>query len=297
MKTRLLLILLLSHLISYGQSFEMFVDSTKLWSTLWWSGFPPPYWECTSYTWFHGDIVIGPYHYMEVYDETMCGYIREDSTNKVFYRYCPESDTLERLLYDFGAEAGDTLEIFPPAIYPDSLTFIVESIDSVWVCNRFMKIIQLTGDSGDTWIEGIGSIVYGVMMPGVFFVGVSNSFYCYIQNDTIKYSSSFTSPCEPCPTDTLCCYIPMGINEAEPENPHVTVIPNPVTSTSVLTIGGAAGKDFLIEIYSLTGEKIRTAAVKNRRLLINRTDFTPGLYIYRLYTREKPVISGKFVVE
>ena len=89
----------------------------------------------------------------------------------------------------------------------------------------------------------------------------------------------------------------MGINEAEPENPHVTVIPNPVTSTSVITIESAADKDLVFEIYSLTGEKIRTAAVKNGRLLINRTDFTPGLYIYRLYTRETNVICGKFIVE
>lgn len=292
MKIKWIFFLLLCHSITEAQPLERLVDENKLWSTLWQSGFnPPPYFEYTSYTGFSGDVEIGPYHYMEVSDLHASGYIREDSTNKVFFIDNEYPTEMGRLLYDFGAKVGDTVEIFPPGSGSGwSLISVVDNVDSVWVCDRFKKRIFW---ADDIWVEGIGSIVNGVMMPGVKYVGVGNSFYCYIENDTIKNPES---DCVPCP-DT-CCYVDyVKVDETEPDRIDVTIFPNPVCSVSILTIDGAAGKVYAIEIYAVTGEKVRTDEVRDGQMLISRAGYRPGLYLFRLFNGGMKITCGKFMVK
>lgn len=292
MKINLLFILLLCPLFSIGQQNELLVDTTKMWSTLWQSasGGPPPYYKSTSYLKFADDTLIGTIQYKKVYSSldsihsvwTATGYfIREDSLNKVYYRTL--SDPTQILLYDFNAQVGDSLTV------NNAPVMVVDSIDSVFMADKYRKRFFLS-PGGEIWVEGIGSLC-GLLCSGFSTIlGGDYDLLCYYESGILKYSN---------PDFSACFYNNIGINEANPVAAKVNLYPNPVTSTSVFIIGNPlAGKNYTLELYSIMGAKIKTIPLNaDGQALIFKSDFTVGLYLYRLTTSGLTVGTGKFLVE
>lgn len=296
MKTRLLFILLLARAISYGQATEMLVDTSKSWSNLKQSasGSPPPHSQLTSFIKFSGDTLIGLYHFNKVLESTdpqqanytIIGFIREDSTNKVFYRRL--QDSTAKLLYNFRAAVGENIEV--TGVIPFTLTLTVEAIDSIFIHNKYLKRMTLSGYGcwNEQWIEGIGSLC-GVLKCGAHcLTGVDYQLLCYYENDSLKYQN---------PNYGFCYYNNVGINVFGTNNIKVNISPNPVISTSLLTIESNHRKDCILEIYSITGISIKTFVIRNNQLLINKNDFVSGLYMYRIIYPDLEIINGKFIIE
>ncbi len=196
--------------IIYGQSL---VIENRTWSNTWIGTEHGDHFH-SYYIKFEGDIFINNSVYKKIYkseDESqltwkLYGYIREDSSKKVFiYDDYYQAD---QLLFDFDLQLGDS--ILPPG-----------SPYYLYVCDiRYVTYGQLTdtlkqidfSDRSDCsrpsmrWIEGIGSP--GGILDGLTEYGiccVENHLVCFYENDTLKYSNPGFSTCFPYQTDD---YIP-----------------------------------------------------------------------------------------
>ena len=214
---------MLGCLVSYGQITEVLVDTNKLWSNLFdtHTGGPPPYYLSTTFIKFSGDTVINGTYFKKVLatkDSLLsnffnAGYIHEDSMNKVLY-YSPYYSSI-RLLYDFNAKVGDTIDIG----YSTPIPLVVDTVDSIFIYNQYLKrmVLSLHGSSGEQWIQGIGSLC-GVLNSGAYFtVGAFHELLCYYENDTLKYSN---------PAYTNCYYNTVGVNNIFPVKHEVCLYPN-----------------------------------------------------------------------
>jgi len=294
MRIKLIVILLFSQIMSFGQSSDFLVDTNKIWSHLHISpdlGDPSPHTWTTDFITFRQDTIININHYKKVFHALdsnhlvwgCIGFIREDSASKVFYKSVQDSS--ERLLYDFGAQVGDTVTI------DNGLTFdlIVDSIDSIFVYNKYMKRI-LFQMSPEIWIEGIGSMA-GVLQSGLsLLTGQIDELLCYYENDTLKLSNTYYQE---------CFYNNVGINEIEKNEIKTKLYPNPVVGTSTFLIEGNPDKKyFVLEIYSVIGTRIKTIIINNdKQTVIRKSDFSSGLYFYKLTSHETEIKTGKFEIE
>jgi len=282
-KIKILFILLSLNFTLFSQNTETNVDTNKLWSNLHIITTFPLFKE-TNYIKFSEDTVIGSYHYKKVLNSTdslqsvwsEVGYIRENQEKMVFYRTL--NDTTNRLMYDFSAQIGDSLFV---NIFHKLL--VVESIDSVFIYNKYRKRITF---NNDIWVEGIGSVL-GVMNCGRSNIsGAEYNLLCFWENDTLKYHNP----------DFSACYLStVNIFNYSRGNIQISVYPNPVSSNSVLKIDNLNTPDNTIEIYSVLGQKVKTIVV-DKQVIIRKSDFQRGLYIYKLITKSR-LYTGKFEVE
>lgn len=293
MKTKLLFILLFSQLASFGQQTEKLVDTTKLWSHLYMTpspGGPPPHTMTSDYIKFSQDTLVGFNYYKKVLRSTdtnhltwtYLGIIREDSTDKIYYQGL--QDSIERLLYDFNAQVGDTITINNGVISE----LVVDSIDSIFVYSKFLK--RIIFQNSEIWIKGIGSLC-GVLQSGrSSIVGTLDELLCYYKNDTLEYSNLYY---------TNCYYNNVGVADFEKNKITINLFPNPVTETSVFIIENNQDQDhYIMEIYTTIGARIRTMTInKGDKTFINKADFASGLYIFRLITPKSSIVTGKFEIE
>jgi hypothetical protein len=129
------------------------------------------------------------------------GFLREDTAGKVYALQVPLVDgsgSNEVLLYDFGLDTGDSIEI------QGGYYIKVDSVENVAYAGGLNKNIFLPG--GNRWIEGIGStegLLQGI--PGMMMVGEYRYLVCCSSGEEILYKNS----------DFLNCYV-----EHSPVNEH-----------------------------------------------------------------------------
>jgi hypothetical protein len=240
-----------------AQTYYPLVDTTKLWSNLWYSdpgGSSYPVTYETNFIKFSLDTTIGLHSYKKVFQATdsshsswsEIGYIRENSSKKVYYQGIP--DTIERLYYDFGASVGDTInDTINSWLIRKS---VVATIDSVFIGNKYLKRFVLTyvnECSGEQWVESIGSLC-GVLESGTYCnTGGTFRLLCYYENDTLEYSNPNFAGCYYNGTDD-------GFVTIELNGLKVNILPNPVTD-EIQVISNQRSVNS-VEIYNILGEKI-----------------------------------------
>jgi hypothetical protein len=297
MKQLLLFFLVFFNAVSFGQSFEKIIDSTKIWVTLMSCG-PPGCLLQSTFQKFSGDTIIGTQHFIKYYksnDSLMMqfihsGYVCEDTDSKVYFRNI--TGTQNYLIYDFQAEAGDTLNIW-------GANLIVDTIDSVQIGGSLRKRLKLHPEfSGyqEYWIEGIGSkqgVLYGYT---VGYVGCGYRLQCYFKNDTLLYHNDDAVYCYPFPIDN--CYINyVGISEPERLVPKLCIMPNPVTTNSIVQIKSNDQKDNAFDVYDLLGAKVgKVSTNNNSQIIIRKSDFKSGMYFIRGKIEGLDVFE-KFIVQ
>jgi hypothetical protein len=276
----------------YGQDSKTYVDTNKLWSVYWdYSGEGLQGDNYTYYIKFTEDTNITSNTYKKVMrsnDEFhqswfKYGYIRETLDKKIYY-LTSNHDTLEKLLFNENANIGDTLLLYY-GTYPCSI-YVIDSIDSVLIGDQYRKRFN-PQMIYNTWVEGVGSTA-GFDSTGVFtcWVGGLRELLCFTENDTLKYSNPYYS---------FCYQGTDKIKESSFNNIRISILPDPVTSSSVFKIDYVLYSDNIIDIYSFTGQKIKTISL-DKQTTINKSDFLSGLYIYKLITKSG-IITGKFEVE
>ncbi|NOZ45704.1 MAG: T9SS type A sorting domain-containing protein [Chlorobi bacterium] len=281
---------------------KIIVDTNKIWSVITYFYYP---WSAeTNFIRFTIDTIIGNNSYKKVIRSsnesqinwTFFGYIREDSTKKVFYRL--NENKTEKLIYDFNVQLYDTITVFSLYNFEnetfDSLIYIVSSIDSLLIGDSYKKQFHLDYFEShvqehdiEQWIEGMGSMS-GILHNETVLVGRDGfSLLCFTENDTLQFiKSNYTS----------CYYEYSGIEIKNSQKLKVYITPNPVKSTSVLSIvGNIDSKEIKLEIFNMSGELIINKMIKNS-FIIKKSDFEPGLYIYKVIDSKGKYFEGKIMV-
>jgi len=239
---------------------------------------------------------------------TNIGYIYEDSSHKVFYLY----DTLEMILYDFGANLHDTLTITCP--YFDPLTFnlefyhklemIVNNIDYVYLENSLRKRIKLkpicSSEIYTTWIEGIGDM-QGVLKSciqvnciGDSIIGIWQGaplfeLLCCQLDDSLTYINQ---------NYNTCYYYSMaGMNTKSEQSIEYLIYPHPVKNLSTLEIINSHKGRKQFEIYSLSGCKVAAMSTNDNKFFIDRKLFSRGLYTFKLILGNGQYKVGKLMIQ
>lgn len=77
----------------------------------------------------------------------------------------------------------------------------------------------------------------------------------------------------------------------------VQVYPNPASSVVNFSLTANPGKEYILEVYDITGKKMNTYTVRNNFASINTSNYAPSLYIYRLCDQNGEQMNiGKFSV-
>lgn len=190
------------------------------------------------------------------------------------------------LLYDFGAVAGDTLELGYLAYNGLPLKMIIDSTSTITINGQLKKLQYVTcGDGiviefGGKVIEGIGNTEY--MFPRLDGY-LDGPLRCYEDNILGLFLSPFH-------TNNgwdfqNCEQIITGINDL-----HVTetikIYPNPVTSSFSLTNLDRATE---FKIFDIHGRKVMSGIV-NFTQVIKIENLPKGLYFLRLQNSKLSII-------
>lgn len=284
----------ISFLFCFTLSAQTFVSENKMWSNTWIGtdfGWPYGVQYQSYYIKFKGDTLINDMIYKNILrsdDENHTnwysyGAIREDSTKKV-YTYNTNDQPGDVLLYDFGVDVGDTIEVNQWS------TFRVTDIDMVKFGNLKDSIRQFVLNDYYVWLEGIGSItsdVGGVLigLPVIDMVGKYRDIVCYYENDTLKYSNTKFESCFP-------NHIVHGIKENETE------IPKAFYSNGLITISynNINTSESRLMIHSITGITICDIPLNSLgETVISARKYPPGCYVYSIMI-DKQLFNGKIVI-
>jgi hypothetical protein len=275
MKQKILLTLICAVIVQFcfGQEYHKLVDTNKLWSVLLINGVNP-YYKSTHFIKFKGDTIINDTMYKKVLkaeDEfhnnwELNGFIREDSTQKVYYKY--NSAANEKLIYDFQPNINDTFYF----TQYDYLT--VCGFDSIKINDQYRKVINLYCPSApsitEKWIEGIGS-TEGVIYSGYSLItGSDFELLCFYENDTLSYIDSSYNE---------CYYNTYGVIENISVNSPFIIYPNPATQNINISFNNQQNMPYTFELYNYYGEIIF------KKQIINSTSFelsniSNGIYFY-----------------
>ena len=263
----------------YGQEYHKIVDTNKVWSIIdeYTAGGGQPYSQFIKFT---TDTLIGSYNYKKVLrssDSTQTvwshiGFIREDSTAKVYYM---DNSYLEGLIYDFNVNINDTINIYNPLVCFDSsnMVCIVEQIDSIFIYNNYRKQIHILSAFGsEVWIEGIGSN-RGILYTNQCIVGNLFKLLCFYENDTLKYIN---------PDYDSCFYPFVNINENENEKPVLLI---DLENNSYIIQAKSSIEE--VTIYNVLGKKMGQYNPFSNQCKINMSLFSSGIYFITCKTSNK----------
>lgn len=218
-----------------------------------------------------GDTTINDQSYAKLYDVVFefdgedliddtiptpqyAGAIRADDS-LVFYIF--PGETLDKLLYDFSVEVEESIDL-PNTTQGNEGTYSVTEIDSVEVNGSLRKRIFLDnifGGTDDVWIEGLGSVKYGLLDRGLGAVfDYGSSLRCIHDLDAdFTFKPSPNGPCTMAITG--CDLLNAAVDRTGP-GWSVRVFPNPVEDRLQIDLP-LDGADWQIELWTLDGRRLR----------------------------------------
>lgn len=290
-------LIIFNSFVANAQSYHSFIHDLAVWVELEATGACDPGNNCVQFyetIWImSGDTLINNLEYKKLYFEVVAygenigawgcwlqpfwtdgvfwqqylfGFIREDSTKKVFLIANPEVTppvmcavtdfSAEKILYDFDLHVGDTVSWKP-------FNNVVTDIDSVLAPNgAFLRRISF-GSAEFGWTEGLGSGIafFGSYMPQPFECG------CYLE---CAAASELSLP------GTLLCNFPVGITDPIFTN-KLSAYPNPAKNT--ITLGGTKPNE-VVYVSNLMGEIVMEQTV-GANVTLNIQSLIPGIYFLR----------------
>jgi hypothetical protein len=296
-KPALILLLVTVVSSSWTQNYHTLVDTNKIWSIA--HSWGQPFVHTSDYIKFLGDTTFNGYQYKQVWKTTdtllenwtSYGYIRED--NKQVYYLSWTGGTPNNLIYDFGADAGDTVYLFSD---PMGIYYVVDSVDSyTFLTGEIRKRINLSSYSAsgslncnDTWIEGMGSL-YGILQSGLCgMVGDNPQLLCFHENDTLKYfNNNFDH-----------CYIVTAIDAQETVTGRIRLFPNPSKGVIFLHVNDPLILPLTVTLFDPLGKQIYEKQVTEPEFKFNLNGLTSSsLIFYQLTGPTGFAGSGKILVQ
>ncbi len=224
------------------------------------------------------DTLIGAYTFTKLF---RCGTDYKGAVldvDSVVY-FVPDGQTVPYTLYDFRAEAGDTLNgIYtefgigedPGAIF----SVYVLAVDSVLYGDNYRKRIHFNKGA---WIEGVGN-TNGLFKETFENISGYNTYLeCMSSNDTTYIYNG-----EPSFSLTGC---PLNLSvDIAKEQVNLTVYPNPSSGLFYIDIA-EIGTIQAIELSAANGKKINVPYIKNgANYTVNLSGFAAGIYILSVQT-------------
>lgn len=78
----------------------------------------------------------------------------------------------------------------------------------------------------------------------------------------------------------------------------VQVAPNPMQQQAIISLEGADEVVYQFELYSITGQLVRTLAITgNTQTYLERENLPAGLYVYRVSAKGVPLQEGKIIMQ
>jgi hypothetical protein len=186
----------------FGQSLNL-LNTERLWSNLVNSNQSENCCFSTDFIKFSGDTTIQSKDYKKVLQSNdslksnwnIIGYVREELSFGLFFK---NMQGKEGLLYKYDAKLNDTIIIVNTTLTHDTVSLIVNSVDSVLMNGSKKRRISLSYLQNpaltDTWIEDIGSLK-GILKSGYFIVGGIPKLLCCYQNEVLLYKDSDYENC------------------------------------------------------------------------------------------------------
>lgn len=187
------------------------------------------------------------------------GGIREDSMKRVWF---VQPGGTEWLYYDFGLNVGDTFCFdYLDYLGANAGCWEVQWTDSTWIDGRYRRAIYF-GAGGQTWIEGIGSLI------GWFEWETMGSWgwnlLCYREGNKQLYGSNY------CHCNT---YGGNGVDA--PDSIRFKVSPNPARDR--LNVSGINGNDAWYELSFVSGQSVSGGNIGTQP--IHLPEVSPGVYV------------------
>jgi len=255
----------------------------------------------TSFLHTEGDTLMNEKHYKKLVScvdslcrkESLRSYIREDA-GRVFLA----NKTEELLQFDFNLQKGDTMimDFMQDVMRYTRMYIRVDSVKSLVFQDQKWRIVQYVTvfdyyksklserSKSDVFVEGIGSLKFGLEYPMGLFVtgdeGCSPALLCFYSGENLIYSN----------TEINNCYLSTGLLQLlQPE--LIQVSTNIPGMLEIQLIEAKTGRLF---IFDLNGKQILGQAV-------NQSDAqfclpSVGVYLYRFVSDKGKVQTGKVLV-
>lgn len=222
-------------------------------------------------------------------------YLRED---RYFY------GLKQGLMYDFGAETGDSIWLLAPEDITTDIDSFLHVIDSVKYVNcGFADSIKMIYHTAlydpnlsfpfysDVWIEGIGSIWHGFFpLACVDVISPLCEIYHLIHYAT--YNGEWIEP-----RHVMCEEILTSVEQLIERNLSTVISPNPVQGDKILRIMPVDYKLDKIIVYDASGQQVMDVPTTDRsemKLDLSRLD--TGLYFIKLFSQAGRIDVKKVVV-
>ena len=92
---------------------------------------------------------------------------------------------------------------------------------------------------------------------------------------------------------TIGC--PNGIADNYSEN-NITVFSNPFSTQATFSLSKEV-KDGLLVIYNIVGKEIRAINFSGDQIIVEKENISNGIYFYKIFTDNKALATGKFIIQ
>jgi hypothetical protein len=258
------------------------------------------YFSVSSYKlWFQGDTTIDSKKYKKVFQQrwdsiadlnkaTYYAAVREDTLNERIY-CIQKDDGIERLIYDFSLNEGDTATIYSfwPFGTPVKKLIKVKNVDSIQISGQFRKRINLdpyvNSNYSESWIEGIGS-TFGLFFPSAYGwadLGIPKLLCVHLNNAIIYQTSNY-------------CYKELLVGVFENTQDVFKIYPSPVKNILNIERGENLGNQFQYYIINNQGVIVKEGVLPPD--FIDISFLKEGLYIISLFNETMSLrYSNKFI--
>lgn len=281
--------------VLHAQTYVPFPTANAVWTERTGNGEQAPSFYC--YGLKNSDTTINSVTYHKLYrsndltfsEDEFFGGLREDA--KRIYLH---TGGAEKLIYDFNLMQGDTF--FNPGSGENG---VVTMIDSVDVSGQYRKRYSFARlDAGGLpwmgyWIEGIGNSGLGGL---IHTFALQPTCDCAINNLCLRLDNIWIYH-NPTFSTINCDASILSLHNPDARRKVAVIAPNPVMDVSRLVIEGNVKADRL-DVYDSRGWKVRSYVTGGKKeVLIDRQEYAPGLYLYRLSGLEQLMGTGKFTVK
>ncbi len=274
--------------ISFAQNnYSHFPDSNAVWSI----------WDRKITV--NGDTTINGFQYKKYYNTDSIfsnpfylAALREDVTTQKVFAFHP-TDSVERILYDFSATVGDTVE--SQSIYTGWLgwsqpfLFQVLAVDSISILGNYHKRLKVKSlceiqPIEDYWVAGIGSVSAGLFDAGMYgFCGAicfsaPPVLLCYERDGNLLIDN---------PSYDNCIEFPLGTKELEQEI-GVSIYPNPTSDIVTIT-----SKEIIdnYSIYSINNQLILSKKNNSNFVEVSFANLPSGVYFVKINTSKGSILK------
>ena len=203
-------------------------------------------------------------------------------------------ETEELLLYDFSLEVETSIEL-PNTTLGNAGTYNVTNVDTVMVNGvpkRRLFLENVFGGTNDVWIEGLGSVIYGLLDRGLGLVfDYGSTLNCVqLSAEDFIFRPDVNGPCWMAVTE---CEILSPTIDREAYSGSINIFPNPSRGKVNVQLPDDGAK-WQLELWSLEGRLLRAIPAPQRTY--DWSALPRGIYFLKVARNAQYVYSEKLVL-